>query len=355
MNYPIIDGHNDLLYVVQYPEITGGRDFFKRNVSGHFDLPRAREGGFAGGFFAVYVPADPENRKPAGFSNTIHTEEGYETPLDTAVNPTFALNEALALVATLYRLERESAGGLSVVRTAAEIEDCIESNTVAAILHFEGAEPIDPDLESLPFFYEKGLRSLGIVWSRPNAFGHGVPFRYPHSPDTGDGLTSAGEALVRACNDLHIMLDLAHLNEKGFWDVARLSNAPLVSTHTAAHAICPSTRNITDKQLDAIKESGGMVGLNFNVRDVRADGRETLDTPLSHYVRQMDYLVERLGIDHVGFGSDFDGALISGEIKDVAGLPRLIAALEDAGYDEASLRKITHENWLNLLRRTWGG
>jgi membrane dipeptidase len=150
------------------------------------------------------------------------------------------------------------------------------------------------------------------------------------------------------------MLDLAHLNEKGFWDVARLSTAPLVSTHTAAHAICPSTRNITDKQLDAIKESGGMVGLNFNVRDVRADGRETLDTPLSHYVRQMDYLVERMGIDHVGFGSDFDGAFISNEIKDASGLPNLVSALEAAGYDEPSLRKITHENWLNLLRRTWG-
>jgi membrane dipeptidase len=354
VKYPILDGHNDLLFDVHFAEFTGGRDFFKRNTTGHLDIPRAREGGFAGGFFAVYIPAEPEHRKPRGVSDTIRTEEGYQTPLAHEVGHAFASENALGAIATLYKLERESNGTFGVVRTAGEIEECIANGTIAAILHFEGAEPIDPGLESLPFYYEKGLRSLGIVWSRPNAFAHGVPFRYPHSPDTGPGLTPAGENLVRACNDLRIMLDLSHLNEKGFWDVARLSTAPLVATHTAAHAITPSTRNITDKQLDAIKESDGMVGLNFNVRDVRADGREERDTPLIHYVRQMDYLVDHLGIDHVGFGSDFDGATISSEIGDVSGLPNLVAALESHGYDEPSLRKITHENWLRVLRKTWG-
>jgi membrane dipeptidase len=354
VKYPIFDGHNDLLYYVHYPEITGGRDFFKRNDTGHIDLPRAREGGLAGGFFAVYVPDEPERRLPFGTSDTVHNDEGYETPMAHEIGHSYARHEALSVMSALFRLERESAGGLKVVRTAGEIEQCIETGTLAAILHFEGAEPVDPELELLPFYYEKGLRSLGIVWSRPNAFGHGVPFRFPHSPDTGPGLTPAGEELVRACNRLGIMLDLAHLNEQGFWDVARISTAPLVSTHTAAHAICPSTRNLTAKQLDAIRESDGMVGLNFNVRDVRADGRETLDTPLSEYVRQVDYLVDRLGIDRVGFGSDFDGAHISSHIGDAAGLPNLVSALQESGYDDASLRKLTHQNWLRVLRKTWG-
>jgi membrane dipeptidase len=354
VKYPIFDGHNDLLYHVHYPEFTGGRDFFARNDKGHIDLPRAHEGGFAGGFFAVFIPDEPQHRKPYGTSDTVHTENGYETPMARAIEYDYARREALDLMSTLFRLERESAGSFRVVRTAAQIEKCIEDDVVAAILHFEGAEPIDPHLDSLSFYYEKGLRSLGIVWSRPNAFGHGVPFRFPHSPDTGPGLTPAGEELVRACNRLGIMLDLAHLNEQGFRDVARLSTAPLVVTHTAAHAICPSTRNITNKQLDAIKESDGMVGLNFNVRDVRPDGRELLDTPLSDYVRQVDYLVERVGIDRVGFGSDFDGALISDEIGSAAGLPNLINALQERGYDDASLRKLAHENWLRVLRKTWG-
>lgn len=354
MKYPIFDGHNDLLFEVHFAELTGGRDIFAHNGKGHLDIPRAKAGGFAGGFFAVYIPAEPEHRRPRGVSDTMHTEEGYATPMAHEVGHDFARENALGAIATLYRLERESEGAFSVVRSAGEIEECIADGTVAAILHFEGAEPIDPGLELLPFYYEKGLRSLGPVWSRPNAFAYGVPFRYPHSPDTGPGLTEAGERLVRACNEMRIMLDLSHLNEKGFWDVARLSDAPLVATHTAAHAITASTRNITDKQLDAIKESDGMVGLNFNVRDVRADGREQLDTELSHYVRQMDYLVGKLGIDHVGFGSDFDGAMVSSQIGDASGLPKLVAALEAGGYDEESLKKITHENWLRVLRKTWG-
>ena len=102
--------------------------------------------------------------------------------------------------------------------------------------------------------YRPGLRSLGPVWSRPNIFGHGVPFAWPRSPDTGPGLTPAGRDLIKACNKLRVMIDLSHLNEQGFWDVARLSSAPLVATHTCVHAICPSTRNLTDRQLDAIRE-----------------------------------------------------------------------------------------------------
>jgi membrane dipeptidase len=210
-------------------------------------------------------------------------------------------------------------------------------------------------LDALYVFYEAGLRSLGIVWSRSNAFGHGVPFRFPSSPDTGPGLTDAGRELVRTCNQLGVMLDLAHLNERGFWDVAKLSNAPLVVTHAGVHALSPSARNLTDKQLDAIGESGGVVGVNFHVSDLRADGRFDADTPLTETVRHIDYVVERIGIDHVAFGSDFDGALMSLELGDAAGLPKLVAALRARGYDDAALQKVTHKNWIRVLRSTWTG
>jgi len=257
------------------------------------------------------------------------------------------------MTALLFRLEAESQGQVKVVRTTHELARCLRAGVLAAILHFEGAEAIDPNLDALEVFYQAGLRSLGIVWSRPNAFAHGVPFKFPHSPDTGPGLTDAGKELVRACNRLGIMLDLSHLNEQGFWDVASLSNAPLVATHSNVHALCPSTRNLTDKQLDAIKESHGIVGLNFGVSMLREDGDNEEDTPLDTMVRHIDYLVERLGIDCVGFGSDFDGAKIPRAIGDVTGLPRLVAALAVRGYDEVALRKITHENWLRVLRKTW--
>ena len=348
---PVFDGHNDTLLHLYLPERGHGRSFFVQSELGHIDLPRARIGGFGGGFFAVFVPSPSVADAPE--ANLVVTNEGYRVRTPPAVDPDYAQRVAIAIMAILFRLEEESKGEVKVVRTATEVSECLRTGVIAAVLHFEGAEPIDTDLNALEVFYQAGLRSLGPVWSRPNAFAHGVPFGYPLSPDTGPGLTEAGKRLVKACNRLGIMLDLSHLNEKGFWDVAALTNKPLVATHSNAHAICPSTRNLTDKQLAAIRESGGMVGLNFSISDTRPDAQRERDTPLDMYVRQLDYLVEKLGIDSVGFGSDFDGTWISTQIGDVTGLPKLIDALRQHGYDEASLRKITHENWVRVLGQTW--
>jgi membrane dipeptidase len=191
------------------------------------------------------------------------------------------------------------------------------------------------------------------VWSRPNAYGHGVPFAFPASPDSGPGLTDAGFEIVQECNRLGILVDLAHLNERGFWDAAAVTDAPVVVTHGAAHRLSPCSRNLTDEQLDAIGESGGVVGLNFHVGFLRSDGLRDPDTPLRVMVDHIDYMVDRIGIDHVALGSDFDGATMSQYLGDVAGLPKLIGELQQAGYDDSALRKLTLENWLRVLGDTW--
>ena len=348
---PIFDGHNDVLLALYERDRGEGVTFFDRSEKGHLDLPRARAGGFAGGFFAVYIPADPAVPKAEPYNFT--SDGPLDMPLPPPLELAYAQQTAFAMSALLFRAEAESNGQLKVVRTADELAACLRDGVLATILHFEGAEAIDPELNALEVFYQAGLRSLGIVWSRPTAFGNGVPFAFPHSPDTGPGLTDAGKQLVRACNRLGIMLDLSHLNEQGFWDVAKLSDAPLVATHSNAHALCASSRNLTDKQLAAIKESDGMVGLNFAVCFLREDGDNNADTPIDVMVQQIAYLVERVGIDRVGFGSDFDGAKIPSELGDVAGMPKLIAALRAHGFDDAALRKIAHENWLRVLRKTW--
>jgi membrane dipeptidase len=336
---PIFDGHNDTL--LRLLKGQPGDSFFERGL-GHIDMPRAREGGLAGGFFAVYVPADPSVPQPEQW-------DVLPPPLELA----YAQRVAMSMTANLFRLEAASQGHLRVTRSTAQIEQCLADGTMAAILHFEGAEPIDPSLDALDVFFQAGLRSLGLVWSRANAFAEGVPFGFGRSPDTGPGLTDAGRELVRACNRLGIMLDLSHLNEQGFWDVAKLSDAPLVATHSNVHALAPTTRNLTDKQLDAIRESDGIVGLNFAVVFLRQDGAPNADTPITTMVEHIDYMVERLGIERVGLGSDFDGATIPQELGDVAGLPKLVDALRRAGYDDGSLRKLAHENWLRVLRKTW--
>lgn len=346
----IFDGHNDVLLDLYRPQPGEERTFFTQSALGHLDLPRAQAGGFGGGFFAVFIPAPPGSTP---LPSEPRDGGPYEAPLPAALDLGYAQRIALGMAGLLFRLEAESQGELKVVRSAAELATCLDSGTLAAILHFEGAEAIDPGLEALELFYQAGLRSIGPVWSRPNAFGHGVPFAFPRTPDIGPGLTAAGKDLVRACNRMRIMIDLSHLNEAGFWDVARLSDAPLVATHSNVHALCQSSRNLTDKQLDAIKESDGMVGLNFAVSFLREDGRNDADTPLATMVAHVRYLVDRLGVTRVGLGSDFDGATISKEIGDVAGLPRLMAALA-AYFSEDDLRKLAHENWLRVLRKTWG-
>jgi membrane dipeptidase len=319
----IIDGHNDLV-------LHRWRD----EPSPHLDLDAAREAGFAGGFFALYVPSPRMQDPPAG---------PYAVPLPDPI----PYEAAAAIADELF----ETLCALPVARATSA--DDFRPGQVTAIVHLEGAEAIAPDLANLEDWYERGLRSIGLVWSRPNAFAEGVPFRFPASPDTGAGLTEAGRRLVQACNRLGILVDLSHLNEAGFWDVARLSDAPLVATHSNAHALCASTRNLTDAQLDAVRDSGGIVGVNFAVSFLREDGSNDPATPLAEIVRHVDYMVERMGVDHVGFGSDFDGCVVSEELGDAAGLPKLLDALRDRGYHDEALAKLTHGNWLRVLRATW--
>ncbi|HET7450132.1 MAG TPA: dipeptidase [Gaiellaceae bacterium] len=319
----IIDGHNDLVL-----------HRWRGEPTKHLDLETARDAGFAGGFFALYIPspsiAEPESTP-------------YAVPLPAAIPFEDASRIADELFDALCSLP---------VRRARTVDD-FEPGTITAIVHMEGAEAIATDLSNLQDWYARGLRSLGLVWSRPNGFAEGVPFRFPSAPDTGPGLTEAGRALVEACNELGILVDLSHLNEAGFWDVAALSNAPLVATHSNAHALCGASRNLTDPQLDAIGSSGGLVGVNFAVTFLRGDGLLVPETPISEIVRHVDYIAKRIGVDHVAFGSDFDGAVVPEELGGAAGLPRLVDALRDAGFDDAAVAKITHENWLRVLRATW--
>ncbi|MCG6859063.1 MAG: dipeptidase [Salaquimonas sp.] len=345
---PIFDGHNDVLLRLWRNGDRDGEAFFsgeaEGRAKGHVDLPRAKEGGFAGGFFAIYVMPrkPPRNQKLA-------VQSGFAAePQD------YAMKVASEQASILLRLERLSEGGFRIVQTAKEIRKARRDGVIAAIFHMEGAEAIGPDLAELDLFYAAGLRSLGPVWSRPTIFGHGVPFKFPHSPDTGPGLTEAGERLVRRCNELKILIDLSHMNEKGFWDIARLSDSPLVATHSNVHAICPSARNLTDKQLDAIAESKGLVGLNYAVAFLRTDGAHRSETPLDIMTRHLAYLVEKLGEDGVALGSDFDGAMVPRAIGDVAGVQNLVEAMGKAGFGRTLTRKICHTNWENLLARIWG-
>ena len=367
---PIFDGHNDTLLSL----IDTGRDYYQRSDIGHIDDARAKEGGLVGGFFACFVPnpsgahAPSQEQLDRMFGSGLKGVE-LENEWGGPSLP-FAQQFTNAMVALLLNLE---AGGgamlagrdmdseptfssdpLTIIHFAEDLVENVEEGRFSAILHLEGAEMIDENLYALEMYHSAGLRSIGPVWSRSNIFAHGVPFQFPSSPDTGPGLTDLGKELVVACNMLGIMLDVSHLNVKGFWDLAGITQAPIVATHSNAHALCPSTRNLTDKQLDAIAESGGIVGVNFNVPFLHPEGARDADMPLTVMADHVDYLVDKLGIDGVALGSDFDGAMMPNDLSDASKLPNLVAVLRERGYDDAALHKIGYENWARVLGITWG-
>ena len=347
----IFDGHNDVLLKLA---LGGGvevaRDFISGR-DGHIDIPRAKTGGFGGGFFALFARSPAAGQSQADRYAMMQTPP-YDFPLPAPVTQEYTLPNIMEEIAILLRLQE--LGALKICHSTADLRACFASGKMAAIMHMEGAEAIDAELHTLNVLHAAGLRSLGPVWSRPTIFGHGVPFKYPSTGDIGEGLTDAGFRLVKRCNQLGIMLDLSHLNEAGFWDVAKTTDAPLVATHSNAYAIAPHARNLTDKQLAAIAESDGMVGLNYSCAFLRPDGRMDTDVPFEVMLRQLDHLIEKLGEDRVGFGSDFDGAWVPKAINDVAGLTNLRAAMRAHGYNEPLMKKLCHENWLRVLDKTWG-
>ncbi len=349
---PVFDGHNDFLLRLWSDRPHRRRLWLERNAQGHLDLPRMREGGFAGGLFAIFVP--PRMRPGAPSLAERMQRTPFEIPAPPDCPTEAAQSVALAQAGLMMWMARAAPEDFARCRTAAEARAAMAAGRIAGILHMEGAEAIDADLDALHAFHAMGLRSLGPVWSRPTIFGHGVPFRFPGDPDTGPGLTEAGERLVAECNRLRILIDLSHLNEKGFDDVARLSDAPLVATHSNAHAVCPSPRNLTERQLAQIADSGGLVGLNLATFFLRPDGRAREDTDLDIALRHLDHLLERLGEGGVAIGSDFDGCQLPGAIGDAAGLPALVAAMRAHGYGERLVARIARENWLSLLERVIG-
>jgi membrane dipeptidase len=340
----VIDGHNDVL--TRLHKDGASDDALLTDGAATITVPSARAGGLAAGLFAVLPPTggDWEPR----------TAGGWDVPYHPSVPWEEAARTVGALGARLQRLLRASGEAIRLVRDVDDLDAALAGEGLGVIFHMEGAEAIDTQLDALEVWYAAGLRSVGIVWSRPNAFAHGVPFKFPSTPDTGPGLTPAGTRLVKRCAELGIAIDLSHLNAAGFWDVARTLDGPLIASHSGVHALCTYSRNLTDDQLDAIGSSGGLVGINFDVGSLRADGGDDADTPIAKIAEHARYVADRIGVDNVALGSDFDGATMPAELADASGYPLVLAALEAAGFESDDVERIASGNWRRVLAAAWG-
>lgn len=338
----VFDGHNDVLSRLW----CAGGDPVQRFArdEGHISAPSARAGGFAGGLFALY---SPQTRRAFDFSGF----RGGTMPLSNPMEQNAALQSVMAEVGIARRLQ--AAGLIRLCTDVTGIEAAMAAGDIAAVLHLEGAECIDPELLVLDALHGMGLRSLGPVWSRPTIWGEGVPFGYDRDGDTGPGLTADGRRLIARCAELGIVVDTSHLTMKGFWEIGDMG-LPLVATHSNAWDLCPATRNLTAPQLRAIGTTGGMAGLNYATVFLSPEGWKTGRASLDDCLRQLEAMIEGAGEDHVGLGSDYDGAPLPQGMASAADLPALIAAMERAGFGAALIEKLCHGNWLAFLRRVWG-
>ncbi len=343
---PVFDGHNDALtrlWLSDYPDPVHA--FVHERLVGHLDLKRCQEAGFIGGMFAIFLP-------PYSYVQQHHPNKLFDP---NASDFTQQQIEQICLeqLDLAHQLAQYSKN-IKICTSVQNIQDCRAEQKLAIVLHMEGAEALQQNPDLLDVFYERGLRSIGPLWNRPSRFGHGLNAKFPHSPDTGAGLTSDGKDFIKRCANKKMVIDVSHMNEKAFWNTVDILQQPIIATHSNSHALCPQARNLTDPQLKAIRESKGMVGVNFDVAFLRSDGQRNADTSIDVILEHLEYLMDHLGEEHVGFGSDFDGALIGTELEDVTGLHRLIERMQQRGYSKTLIENICLNNWVRVLYRIFG-
>ncbi|MBC7260490.1 MAG: membrane dipeptidase, partial [Chloroflexi bacterium] len=248
----------------------------------------------------------------------------------------------------LYNELAANTDSLVLATKAEDIERAKQTGKVAAVVGIEGAESLEGELGLLRMFHRLGVRLLTVAWSRRNEAADGI-----QEARTGGGLTNFGLKLVEECNRLGIMVDISHLAPAGVRDVLEVSSEPVIASHSNAYALCPHPRNLTDQQLAALAEKGGVVGVTFVPSFIAEDRKEaSLEKLLDH----IDHIVQVAGVDHVGLGSDFDGFSPPppAGLEDVTRLPAITSGLLSRGYAEDEIRKILGENFLRIFRQVVG-
>lgn len=315
-----IDTHLDVLFHMK----TNFRPFSPSSTSGHVDLSRARQGGLLAGFFVVF-PTE----------NHFYIDEGVQRWLDLVHNPKNSL-EGIFSINSLDDL---------IKRNISE-NDTSERN-IGAIMHFEGAAGIDSALNRLYIFYECGLRSMSLTWNESNLFATGA------GGQKDRGLTMEGKDLLSTLEDLGVLIDVSHLNDKSFWQVISHTNKPVIASHSNLRKFADHKRNLTNEMVLEIAKTGGSVGINF------CEG--FLSTKETHkankfcameMVREIVSLSENTNSVHIG--SDFDGCTVPEDVKDISTMTKFFQELQERlNLSEEDLMNIQFQNIRKILERVW--
>ncbi|HET7560707.1 MAG TPA: dipeptidase [Limnochordia bacterium] len=302
------DAHTDVLWAAR----TQGRDWGVRSEAGQVDRVRLAAGGVDAAIFALF--SDPEMGEHQ------------------------SLVQALAMIADFERVRGEHPEAVHLVRTAADFE----RPGLKVLLSLEGGEALCGSPAVLETFYRLGVRALGLTWNHRNRLADGAD-----EADTGGGLTAFGWEVVHFMLAHGMMIDVSHLSPSGFWDLLeKTGGGPIIASHSNARALCDHRRNLTDAQIKALAEIGGVIGLNFYPAFLRREGAATaLDL-----IRHAEHIAEVGGIAAVGLGTDFDGISATPlELPSVEQLPRFRAALEARGWREDDVAALMGGNFKRVF------
>ena len=309
----VLDAHCDTLgHATAY--IYSRRDLTQWGQRGHLDLPRMRAGGINAQIFACF----PGVERLGGN----------------------ATSGALQRVEALYDLVRRAPDQITMVKTAEDLARLTPEGPIGGILGLEGVEALDGQMSLFYAFHRLGVRNIGLTWDPRNAAADGS------ATGSNYGLSPFGRELVEACNENGVMVDVSHLNDAGLEDVLKISSKPIIASHSNARALFNHRRNLTDAQMRAIADGGGVIGATFVTMFLRKDHENaTLDDLLDH----IDHMVNVAGIEHVGLGSDYDGCVTPPELDSGEKYPAITQGLLRRGYAAEDIQKILGENFRRVF------
>lgn len=343
----VVDTHIDVTPKLQRPDWS----FAEEHRDGHVDLPRLRKGGLDALFFSIWMPG-------------------------TVTGPK-AVNDAIERIAAVHKLAEDMPDQIALCTTAEEVRQAHRQGKIAALIGMEGGHMLNNSLAILRMYATLGVRYLTLTHSRNTDWADSSGDQPKHN-----GLTDFGKEIVRELNRLGVMVDISHVSDKTFWDVLEVSRAPLIASHSSCRALANHPRNMTDEMIKALAAKGGVIHINYHTGflddaaaqyDRRASSRmqqlmatyandlERARAELQRefgprptvswekIVEHIDHAVKLVGVDHVGLGSDFDGAEMPAGMDDVSFLPRITEALLRRGYSESDIRKILGENTLRVM------
>lgn len=317
------DMHADLWTDNLWEYEKGKNDVIRRKYKDRFI-----EGGVFGGIFVIYL-------------NTFKDPK----PEETFFRSLRAMSEELYHARDLVH----------VIKSPEDFEKAKAQNKFATLLGIEGLPGIGSNLDYIYLLERMGIRHIGLTWNEQNAFATG------QRGDKDRGLTDLGVKAVEIIENLGILLDLSHANDKTFWDVAKYAKKPFFASHSNSRTLCPAMRNLTDDQILCIGERNGMVGMNSYHGFVSdKEDEKNLDTLLNH----MEYVAEKIGIDKVGFGFDFaeyynvpgvdEDEGLKG-IYDITEVKNVAAALKKRGYSDEDIEKVSYKNFISFFERIRNG